>query len=215
MRSMMNRSIDLMEDLAMSSDNRINLSRHGYLYVTGDTHVAQGLLQSVEGEDVRKYSGSGSKVALESDYRKIHTLDGFDYFADNDAVRANWPFMSPDSVQAALFARRCGWCSAQQLGRVMYEEGGSSFIHGHVKGITETGGKVQTVSISSHTDPSQMIDIDCGVFVNAAGPWAGSIQKLIPSTPELPLKNEVHAKVSIFFSCIVLNDPCGSLLTLP
>src|SRR5712671_4605390 len=36
MTAFMNRSIDLMEEIARETDNRINLNRRGYLFATGD-----------------------------------------------------------------------------------------------------------------------------------------------------------------------------------
>src|SRR5688572_20999990 len=45
MLALMNRSIDLMEELAMESGNVFHMNRRGYLYVTGDESKVPALIE--------------------------------------------------------------------------------------------------------------------------------------------------------------------------
>src|SRR6058998_3905493 len=48
MVALMNRSIDLLEELARESDNRFLLNRRGYLFATADPAQVAGFLQAAE-----------------------------------------------------------------------------------------------------------------------------------------------------------------------
>ncbi|MCW8984720.1 MAG: FAD-binding oxidoreductase, partial [Thermoanaerobaculales bacterium] len=151
---LMNRSIDLLEDMAVTSDNRFLMNRRGYLYATADPARAEamqasGVLASSYGAGPLRVHAGG---AGGPDYLPAPAdgwegqPEGADVILDQDLLRATFPFLSPDTV-AVLHARRCGWFSGQQLGMLQLEEAraaGVKVIAGRVEWIETSGGRVSS-----------------------------------------------------------------------
>lgn len=194
MVSLMNRSIDLMEELAHESGNAFNMSRRGYLYATADpTRVP--LLRRAADESaalgagpVRRYPGDASyRPAPPQGY--VGQPAGADLLLDPGLIRKHFPYLSEHTV-AVLHARRCGWLSAQQLGVYLLEkarERGVAFISARVQGIDVTHGRVRAVRLQS----GDVIATDR--FVNAAGPFLNEVGAMLGV--DLPVFSELHAKV--------------------
>lgn len=191
----MNRSIDLLEELARESDNRIHLNKRGYVYLTADpkqvgvmshqasqiTHLGAGPLR-VEGG-----------YAFTADERYDSDLDGADLVRDPNIIRTNFPFLAGDTL-AMLHARRCGWLSAQQLGMYLLEQAraaGVRLISGRVTSITLHKNRVQTVHLQSREG---LKSITTNHFVIAAGPMLQEVAGLLGL--ELPVYNEPHGKIA-------------------
>ena len=128
MVSLMNRSVDLLEELAEASGNRFNMNRRGYLFATADPErvavfeAAGREAASLGAGPLRHHDGNGG-----ADYVP-HRPDGYagmpdgaDLIVDDALIRRLFPWISRDAV-AVLHARRCGWLSAQQLGMYLLEE---------------------------------------------------------------------------------------------
>jgi glycine/D-amino acid oxidase-like deaminating enzyme len=170
MVGLMNRSIDLLEDLARRHDNAFHLTRQGYLYVTADPVRLQ---------------------QMEKESQLITSLGGgpSDLYSTGAALRARFPFLTEQAV-GALHARRAGWFSAQQLGALMLEQArghGLELWKGKVTGIETSGGCVSRVQ----TDRGA---ITTPVFVNSAGPMLKEVGALVGV--DLPVFSEVHIKVA-------------------
>jgi glycine/D-amino acid oxidase-like deaminating enzyme len=199
---LMNRSIDLLEDVAVTSDNRFLMNRRGYLYATADPARAEamraaGVLASSYGAGPLRIHAGG---AGGPDYRPAPAdgwkdqPDGADLILDDDLLRETFPYMSPDTV-AALHARRCGWFSGQQLGMIMLEEAREAaveVIEGRVEWIETTGGRVSSVQIGTG---GEVLSVATPRFVVAAGPMLRDVGALLGL--ELPVFSELHLKVSI------------------
>jgi len=121
MVALMNRSIDLLEELARESGNAFRMSRRGYLFVTADAERVPTFVRAAEEAAARGVGPARMHASPGSDYRPS-PADGFedqptgtDVITDRTLVRRHFPYLAEDTV-ALLHARRCGWFSGQQLG---------------------------------------------------------------------------------------------------
>jgi sarcosine oxidase, subunit beta len=210
MVQLINRSIDLLEGWADASDNRFLLNRRGYLYTTTRAEraaqfEAEAALASAQGAgDVRIYRSLEEAATYlpssHSGWRDHPT--GADLFLDRDAIRAHFPWLSPD-ICAVLHARRCGWFSGQQLGMLLLEQArdaGVELLSGHVTEVDCAEGRVTGVQVQGAD--GQTHTIATPVFVNAAGPYAKQVGELLGVS--LPLFSEAHYKIAI-------EDPRGAV----
>ena len=199
---LMNRSIDLLEDMAVTSDNRFLMNRRGYLYATADSERAEkmqaaGVLASSYGTGPLRVhaGGSGGPDYLPAPAEGWQNQpDGADLILDQELLRESFPYLSPDSV-AVLHARRCGWFSGQQLGMLQLEEAraaGVEVIEGRVEWIETSGGRVSLVQVGKS---GEVVSIATPRFVVAAGPMLREVVALLGL--ELPVFSELHLKVSI------------------
>ena len=207
MVALMNRSIDLLEELARESGNVFRMNRRGYLFATADPAlVPRFVARANDGAAL----GSGPMRLHDhagSDYRPA-PADGFegepagsDVITDRALIRRHFGWLADDTV-ALLHARRCGWFSGQQLGMYMLERAraaGVRLVEGHVAGVDTAGGRVTGVRIESAGGART---IATPRFVAAAGPLMKSVGRLLGV--ELPLFCERHAKVAF-------NDTLGAM----
>jgi glycine/D-amino acid oxidase-like deaminating enzyme len=156
---LMNRSIDLMEEMARGTGNAFRLNRRGYLYVTADPERAEILLQAAErtaregAGPVRRHTGSpGDPPYLPSPPEGFEGLpDGVDAFLEPGLIRCRFPYLTPQAV-AAFHVRRCGWLSAYRLGTLLLEQAqarGVAFRSAQLVGVEVRGGRVQAVRLSA------------------------------------------------------------------
>jgi len=199
---LMNRSIDLMEGMALATDNRFLMNRRGYLYATADSQRIESMRASAElassygAGPVRNHAGN----AGDPDYRpspadgwQDHQI-GADLITDPELIQRAFPYLSPAAC-AVLHARRCGWFSGQQLGMLQFEEArafGVEFVEGRVEWIETQGGKVSSVQIATG---GEVLTVFTPRLVNAAGPMLAYVGRLLGL--ELPVFSELHLKVSI------------------
>ncbi|HEX5530223.1 MAG TPA: FAD-binding oxidoreductase [Methylomirabilota bacterium] len=205
MVALMNRSIDLMEELARESDNAFLLNRRGYLFATAQAEQIDRYLKA--GRDAAS-RGVGPLRVHDSpggDYRPSPATGfegqptGTDVVTDRGLIRRHFPYLAEDTV-ALLHARRCGWFSGQQLGMYMLErarEAGVRLTEGRVDAVTTAGGRVTAVQVSGRAGNRT---IATPRFVNAAGPYVKQVGRLLGI--ELPVFCERHAKVAF-------HDPQG------
>lgn len=187
---LMNRSIDLIEDLARESGNVFQLNRRGYLYTTTDPDRIRVFQQAGE-----RAAAQGAGPLRDSNYTPApaHGFDdqpdGADLILDPTLLRAHFPYLS-ENVVAAVHARRCGWFSAQQLGMYMLErakERGAQMVSARVESV-EVKERVRAVKLSD----GGVISMD--VFVNAAGPLLKNVGRMIGV--DLPVFSERHTKIA-------------------
>jgi len=187
MVELVNRSIELLDELAEATGNAFALNRNGYLFATATAEGAAALEHQAR-----------AITALGAGELRIHrglaTADGADLFLDPAGIRSRFPALS-DDVVAALHARRCGWLSAQQLGMVWLEqarERGARLIEGRVAGVEVEAGRVAAVRVARAAGAA-VERIPTRHFVDAAGPFAGDVAAMVGV--ELPLVHELHRKV--------------------
>jgi sarcosine oxidase subunit beta len=197
MLALINRSIDLMEELANESGNVFHMNRRGYLYVTADESKVAGLeaasrWTSELGAGPLRVHSAGS-----SSYEPAHpeglrdSSTGADLLLGNNLIREHFPYLTEKAV-AALHARRAGWLSAQQLGMYLLETGrrrGVRFESARVQEVDVANGRVNGVKLSSGER------VDSPIFINAAGPYLKAVGKLLGV--ELPVHTELHLKAAI------------------
>jgi glycine/D-amino acid oxidase-like deaminating enzyme len=194
MVSLMNRSIDILEDLARESGNAFNMNRRGYLYATADpTRIPPARRAAEESASlgagpVRCHPGDAPYRPAPSQAFTDQSV-GADLILDPALIRRHFPYLSERTL-AVLHARRCGWLSAQQLGMHLLEkakEHGVTFVSARVTGIDVVHGRVRAVRLHS----GDVIATDR--FVNAAGPFLKDVGRMLDV--DLPVFSELHAKV--------------------
>ncbi len=199
MAALMNRSIDLLEELARESDNVFLMNRRGYLFATAEEKQIATYLRAGEDAAQRGVGPLRRHDSASSDYRPSPATGwegqptGTDVITDPALIRRHFPYLSPDTV-ALLHARRCGWFSGQQLGMYLLErarEAGVRLVAGRVDAVETAGGRVTGVRV---TGAGGARTIGTPRFVDAAGPYVKAVGRLLGL--ELPLFCERHAKVA-------------------
>ncbi|MFN2116528.1 MAG: NAD(P)/FAD-dependent oxidoreductase [Candidatus Promineifilaceae bacterium] len=192
---LMNRSIDLLEELARESDNRIHLNKRGYVYLTANAKRAE--LMAQQAMQISQFGAGPLRIDGAYKYSANEpydsALDGADLVYNKEVIQANFPFLANDTL-AMLHARRCGWLSAQQLGIYLLEQARSAgvrLINGRVMAVTLQNNCMQTVHIQS-ADGQRNYNTDR--FVIAAGPMLQEVTNLL--NIRLPVYNELHGKVA-------------------
>ena len=193
-----NRGIDLLEEIALAGNNSINMNRRGYALVTRSIDI-QGLLG-----ELHKGLGESAERMLRfhdaqnsSCYEPAHDPDwqgapeGVDILSGQPLIRQQFPSYA-DDARNVIHIRRGGDISGQQLGMFMLEhlkENGVQRMLGDVKGIEQP----DDFSISLVTADGTKV-VRAGKIVNAAGPFAAGIAKMIGV--ELPLYNTFQQKIA-------------------
>ncbi|HZF13910.1 MAG TPA: FAD-binding oxidoreductase [Thermoanaerobaculia bacterium] len=200
----MNRSIDLLEELAGESDNRFVMNRNGYVYLTADPAKAAELetlgreISQLGAGELRVHRAGERGRPADPPYPEDRfdeldrSLGGADLVLDRDRILERFPFL-PGDVVAMLHPRRCGWLSAQQLGMYLLErarEHGVRLVQGRIAEVLVQGGRIEGVRVEGGPEAGT---IATRTFVNAAGPLAAEIGQ--KSGVDLPLFNELHGKV--------------------
>jgi sarcosine oxidase, subunit beta len=207
MVAFMNRSIDLLEELARESANVFRLNRRGYLFATADPAQVPVFIERAKEASTRGIGPTRVHPRVAGDYRPA-PADGFedqptgvDVITEPALVRRHFPHLADDTL-AVLHARRCGWFSAQQLGMYLLErarEHGVQFLEGRVERVDTKGGRVREVQVSAR---GADVSIATPRFVNAAGPYFGRVGRLLGL--DLPVFCERHAKMAF-------NDVLGAV----
>jgi glycine/D-amino acid oxidase-like deaminating enzyme len=195
----MNRSIDLLEGLALESGNVFRMNRRGYLLATADPERVPQLVRAAEEAAALGAGPVRRHDRADSDYRPS-PADGFeaqpigsDVITNRALIRRHFGWLADDTV-ALVHARRCGWFSGQQLGMYLLERArakGVRLLEGRVEGVETTGGRVSAVKVSG-AGGSRTLSTPC--LVVAAGPRLKSVGRVVDV--ELPVFCERHAKVA-------------------
>jgi glycine/D-amino acid oxidase-like deaminating enzyme len=211
MTAFMDHSIDLIEGIARTTDNRINLNRRGYLFATADTGkipFLKTMAQSAEsrgGGPARLHETASSAYTPSPERGFDLALTGADVITDRSLIRRHFPFLAPETV-AVAHARKAGWLSAQQLGMVMLEaarERGVQLVRGEIVGIDTAGGRVRSVTVERDGERQTLVATH---LVLAAGPMQKEMGGLLGI--DLPIVAERHFKVSF-------PDPLGAMRPAP
>ncbi|RME83785.1 MAG: FAD-binding oxidoreductase [Caldilineae bacterium] len=197
----MNRSIDLMEELADACGNRFLLNRRGYVYATARPEGVEALRRAAEegaalgAGAMRLHEGRPQDPpyhpAVPHDFH--NQPDGVDLILNPAMIRRHFPYLAEDTL-AVLHARRCGWLSGQQFGMVLLEKAqaaGTRLLEGHVAGVEVDGIGVSGVVIETAGETT-IVTTRC--FVDAAGPFVADVARYLDV--ELPVFCERHLKVN-------------------
>ncbi len=198
MVSFTNRSIDLMEDIAQDTGNRINMNRRGYALATRQSTLDELIKQLHDGlgddaANLLRYHDDASAPSyqrpLNADWQGVQ--DGVDILRNPDLIRTAFPSYDPE-IRHVIHIRRGGDISGQQLGMVMLEylkEKGAKRINGMVEAIRHDS----HFTLDVHND-SGTRHVTAGKIINAAGPFANDIARMINTT--LPIFNTFQQKIA-------------------
>jgi glycine/D-amino acid oxidase-like deaminating enzyme len=198
---LMNRSIDILEELARESGDRFHLNRRGYLFATADPGRIQAFRQVAEeaaslgAGAVRYHRGKAEDPAYHpAPSRGFEGQPaGSDLITDPPLIRKHFPYLSGRTV-AVVHPRRCGWLSAQQLGMYLLEqarERGTIFRQARLEKVDVSAGRVAAVHLR---EGSRGIRIVTPNLVNAAGPFLPHVARM--AGVELPVSHELHIKIA-------------------
>ncbi len=202
MFKLVSRSIDLLEESAMSCENAFRLNRRGYLFATSQEKEFAKLVDTA-----RTVSGYGmGEVRFhdnDANYERARaegfasSLTGVDILTGN-AVHEAFPHLSSSTI-AAVHVRRAGWLNSVAFGSWLLQQSaaaGVSIVRDRVVGVDTTGGAVKGVLLSSGDR------ISCESFVAAAGPELPEIAKLLDI--RIPVFHELHSKLTFRDSDLAL-----------
>ena len=200
MTKFMDHSIDLIEGLARTTDNRFNLNRRGYVFASTEPEKAAWLhamatLAETHGAGPVRLHDTGTDTYERSPERGFDfPLTGADIITDASLIRQHFPYLS-EQTKVVAHARRAGWLSAQQLGMTMLEaarERGVRLVRGRMTGADIEGGRVSAVHIEQvgvrQTLPATHLVLCAGPMLKET---AGNLGI------DLPIVGERHFKISI------------------
>jgi len=207
----MNRSIDLLEELADESGNAFQLNRRGYVFLTANSQQipvwqkAAAEVSALGAGAVRGHLGDQPYNASQPEgYDK--SLNGADLILDPAIIRREFPFIT-DKVIAMLHVRRCGWLSNKLLAGWLLKQAqrkGVQFRQDKVVKIETTGGRVRSVRLGS----GDVIQV--GQLVVAVGHSLRSVAALLEV--EIPVVNELHGKITFKDSQKVISRPAPFMI---
>ncbi|MFK7853564.1 MAG: NAD(P)/FAD-dependent oxidoreductase [Granulosicoccus sp.] len=189
-------SIDLMESIALKTDNRISLSRRGYALATRMANI-DGLVKELVGgyaKDSNEFLRVHDKESTTHYQPSVHAdwsvaPAGVDVITNQSLIRKNFPTFD-QSIRHVIHVRRAGSLSAQQMGQYMLEQF-------RVAGGKRLTGRVRAIQHSSEFDiqlDGQTVLLRAQRLVNAAGPFINSIATMLGSA--LPIRNELQQKIA-------------------
>ena len=190
MKSLMDRSIDILETMNRQAEGGLIVSNRGYLLASREPvsgHMFENLQKTFVGaEEVRVHTH------LDSYKSALQTYDGgVDIVTGGPVVSALYTRMSPE-IQSLVHIRRGGTMDVQHLGQTMLERFRTYLGHrilGQVVAI-EQASRFK-LSIKSMTGEQAVL---AERVVNAAGPFAGHIAQMVGA--DLPLVNTMQQKVA-------------------
>jgi len=191
---LMNRSIDLLEELSITSDHAFELDRRGYLYVTAEEDRLAAVVEAAQrtttfgAGELRVHPGDMPYEP--SPERGLAAPPGADLFVDGDALRRHLPFLTSRAL-GGIHVRRAGRLDAHGYGRWMLDEalaGGAELVRAEVVGFDVTAGRLEAARCADGTR------ITCRSAVVATGPLLAATLDMLDA--ELPVHTERHLKVA-------------------
>ena len=190
-------AIDLLEEIARASGNRIHMTRRGYVLATRRrepedliAELHRGYGDSVS-RRIRIHEGvsNGYRPAVSSDWGTAP--DGVDVLLGCELIGRQLQCLAPD-IETVVHIRRAGDISGQQLGQFMLErmrDAGVRLVRASVTGI-ETEPR-----FTLHLDgPSGSQALHADKIVNAAGPFLGNVARMLGE--ELPVRCVFQQKIA-------------------
>jgi glycine/D-amino acid oxidase-like deaminating enzyme len=200
MTAFMNRSIDLIEGIARTTNNRIHMNRRGYVFATADTSKVPQLLSLAKAAEAngageaRLHDTPSSAYVPSPESGFDSPLTGADIITEASLIRRHFPYLAPETA-ALAHVRRAGWLSAQQLGMAMLDAArarGVKVLRGRVVGLDAGGGRVRAVHIEQADGRRSL---EATHFVLAAGPMLKTLAAELIGI-DLPVFAECHHKIS-------------------
>lgn len=196
---LMNRSIDLLQEIdslndgAAQAKHTIQLSQNGYVYFTARESQIERWR-----ELARDAAQRGVGAFRENGVTNSFVPNGVDLVTNPDVIRKRYPRLARDVV-AMLHIRRAGAFDAIALGNWLFAQAqtrGAQWIQERVEKISTRGNRITGVHLASGAE------ISTNTLVIAAGPLLPHIARMLEI--ELPVYNELHAKITMRDSARVL-----------
>ncbi|MEW6404701.1 MAG: FAD-dependent oxidoreductase, partial [Chloroflexota bacterium] len=197
MLALMNRSIDLMEDLAHESGNVFRMNRRGYLYFTADESQIPALIErskrtsNLGAGPLRVHTADSSSYKPAPEEGLADQPTGADLILGSELIQKYFPYVNPKAA-AALHARRAGWLSAQQLGMYLLETArkrGVRFESERVEEVDVANSRVNGVRLKSGEF------VNSPIFIAAPGPFLKEVGGMLGL--DLPIYTELHLRAAI------------------
>jgi glycine/D-amino acid oxidase-like deaminating enzyme len=193
-----NRSIDLLEDVARDTGNRINMNRRGYVLSTRSSNIDEMVEQLHVGlgdsaSSLLRFHNQEQSSSYEPPLKPVWETApiGVDILQNQELIRKTFPSYDQD-IETVIHIRRGGDISGQQLGMHMLEE------------YRELGGKrltgtVKDIKLADHYEisiatPDGTMTIKAENIINAAGPFADKIAQMLDV--DLPIYNSFQQKIA-------------------
>lgn len=184
MRAFTDHAIDLMEEIARVSENRLNMTRRGYALATRRERPQDLIAElyrgygETAGDRIRFHETggrSGYRPALSQDWEDAP--DGVDVLMDRALIREHFPSYAPD-IATVLHIRRAGDISGQQMGAWMLEA------------IRAAGGRLRRARLTAVEGTAPFVlrlesadgvasTLQADRLVNAAGPFFAEIGAML------------------------------------
>ena len=194
MSRFINHSIDLMEQIAAETDNRIHLTRRGYALATreGGADAMVAALPSQSSADAVRVHDKASSTYQPADTAHWHQApEGVDVLAGGALVHKAFPQFGRD-ITAVAHIRRAGDVSGQQLGSVMLEAfkaADGRLVQADVAAVR----KAARFQIEARAD-GEPHRVSSDVLVNAAGPYLGAVAAMLDVS--LPVETVLQQKIA-------------------
>jgi len=198
-----NRSTEIMEDLARDTDNVFNLNRRGECYIATSADKASEFQSMVQqyahlglGPPRVHWANSSHSVAyVPSAFEGFEGAPlGSDLLLDQAHIEQFYPYLS-DQVTAVLHARGCGWFSAHTLGMCLLERAkdyGVKELRAEVVAVDQDKQGVCAVRVVGEKGVER---IKTRRFVNAAGPFVKHVAAMLQT--DLPVRTGLWEKIVI------------------
>jgi len=192
------RSIELMEAISTATDDRINLTRRGYVLATRKvdsekllSELYQGYANSPEGTIRIHDSESAAGYHNASLTKKWQDSPvGVDVITNESLIKRLFPSYD-GSLKTVVHVRRAGSVDSQQMGQFMLEcfkAAGGELIQAHVEGISPLGSGFK-INIKDERNR-----IKTAKLVNAAGPYVNEIAHMLGV--DLPVTHTLQQKIA-------------------
>lgn len=209
---LVSRSIDLLEDISISTQNVFDMNRSGYLFVTRDEAKIQDFQQM--GQLLEAHGGGELRIHPDKNLQHYNPstevkdrLDGADLVLGCENIQTIFPSLMQSKPVAALHVRRCGSLDPFKLCSYELEKTRtycprSQVLQGKMVDVKSNGGRVTGVEIATSTGETYHIATD--TLVLAPGPKINETMDIFRrkglTDMNIPLIHELHGRV-------VFNDP--------
>jgi glycine/D-amino acid oxidase-like deaminating enzyme len=212
-----NRSIDLLEELSLASDERFNMSRRGYAFASADERSIETFRERAataamlgSGEAREHHGNADDPPYVPHNARGWQGMPtGTDLLLDQALIQSHFPDLHPNT-KAVLHVRRCGWISAHQLGTYFLEqarEHGATILRAKASAIGQADGQVKSVTVDCGDGP-EVLETDTVVL--SPGPGLGLTLAMLDV--DLPIAYECHVKISLADTREAMNPDAPMLL---
>lgn len=180
------RSIDLMEEIARASGNRLHMTRRGYALATRRENIDDMMEQLHAGYGaaasslIRIHARGGASGYVPPDLADWDKApQGVDVVRDRDLIRRSFPGFDT-GVTTVVHIRRAGDISGQQMGQFMLEQiraRGGRLVQARLRGVQRTDRFELELQAGGSTERMK-----ADILVNAAGPYLADVGAMMGET---------------------------------